>query len=92
MQGCYTSFMKPVGKPHDVKGKELGRLLGLQRMILRVAKKRGVQMSKKYAKRLAVAHMGLIDTDDFKEIEKEFGTQNKFTEGVKSALPKYRNN
>lgn len=83
--------MKPTQKPHDLKGKELGQLLGLQRIILRAAKKRGIEMSKKTAKRLAVRHMGLIDTDDFKEIQKEFGTQNTFMDGIKSALPKYRN-
>lgn len=84
--------MKLPQKPHVLKGKELGRLIGLQRIILRGAKKRGIEMSKKMAKRLAVQHMGLVDADDFKEIQKEFGTQNAFMDGVKSALPKYKSN
>lgn len=84
--------MKIPQKPHELTGKEIGQLKGLVRIIMRGAQKRGVEMSKKNAKRLAIKHMGLIDADDFKEIQKEFGTQNAFLDGVKSALPKYRNN
>lgn len=83
--------MKPTQKPHELTGEELGQLKGLTRIILRGAKKRGVEMSKRTAKKLARKHMGLVDTDDYNEIQKEFATQNTFLDGVKSALPKYRN-
>lgn len=84
--------MKTTQKPHALTPKEIGQLMALQKKILWEAKRRGIEMSKKTAKKLAIEHFGFIDTEDYNDIQKEFGAQNTFIDGLKSALPKYRSN
>ena len=77
--------------PHKLTDKELSALIVLTKKIQKVAKKKGIEMSKRQAKHLAVYKLGFVDTQDFQEREKEYALQDKFVEGVKTALPKYRN-
>ncbi len=78
-------------KPHKLTDKELSQLIVLQKKILKEARKQGIEMSKTKAKRLAVAHLGFVDAHDYEIMQRERGTQKTFVEGIRSAMPKYRN-
>jgi len=77
--------------PHKLTDKELSQLIVLTKKIQKIAKKKGIEMSKNQAKKLAIYKLGFVDTDDYEKEQKEFALQDKFVEGVKTALPKYRN-
>ncbi len=78
-------------RPHELNRKELSQVIVLTKKILREAKNRGLDMSKRKAHKLAVKHLGFVDKKDYEMLQKEKGTDNRFLEGVKTALPKYRN-
>lgn len=78
-------------KPHKLTDKELSRLISLTKGIQKAAKKKGIEISKNQAKKLAIYKLGFVDRSDFDKNEKEYELQNNFVEGVKSVLPKYRN-
>lgn len=78
-------------KPHELNKKELSQLIALTKFIRKEAKKRGVELSKNKAKKLAIKHLGFIDTDDYAKLQEENGKKDVFLEGIKTALPKYRN-
>lgn len=83
--------MKPKVKNREPNGAELGQILALTRKIQKEAVKQGVEMSKTKARKMAAAHYGFVDQRDYENLQKETHSENAFKDGVKSALPKFRN-
>lgn len=79
-------------KPHKLSGKEIENLIAVQSKILAESKKRNIPMSKRKAKKLAIAFLGFQDTEDYNKFQKEMDHTNSFFAGVKTALPKFFKN
>lgn len=74
---------------HEPTDKELGRIISLTRKILREAKSRGVEMSKRTAKRHALEAIGFVDSSIRVEVVEENRLAELFKDGAKTANPKY---
>lgn len=66
-------------------------MLKVQRLILRKAKIKKIPMSSGEAKKLAMTHLGLLPAAAFDKHQKEIALEQTFSEGMRSALPRYRN-
>ena len=77
-------------KPHELTDQELSKLIALTKKILKAAKARNIVMSKRQARKHAIAHLGFVDFKDFEQEQREFGAERKFSDGIKSAMPRYR--
>lgn len=78
-------------KLRAITQEDVPRLIKTQRIIQRTAKKQGIPMTSGEAKKLAMRQLGLMGEREFKKFKHERALEDTFAEGMRSAMPRYRN-
>lgn len=75
----------------DFTGEELGKFLFLVRKVMREGKERGLELSKKQAKKLVLDHLGIVGREMRDEVNEELRMNKVVGDGLKTVNPKYHN-